>query len=133
MNLESVIQSEVSQKEKNKYRILTHICAIQKMVQMNLFVGQQQRHRCREWTCGHGGEGEGGTNMEIRFDINTIPCVKQTASQEPAVLHRELSSVLCDDLDGWDGRGGREVREAAGICIRIADSLCCTAETDTTL
>ena len=26
MDLESVIQSEVSQKEKNKYRILTHIC-----------------------------------------------------------------------------------------------------------
>ena len=25
MNLESIIQSEVSQKEKNKYRILTHI------------------------------------------------------------------------------------------------------------
>ena len=28
MDLESVIQSEVSQKEKNKYRILTHICGI---------------------------------------------------------------------------------------------------------
>ena len=28
MDLESVIQSEVSQKEKNKYRILTHICRI---------------------------------------------------------------------------------------------------------
>ena len=26
MDLEAVIQSEVSQKEKNKYRILTHIC-----------------------------------------------------------------------------------------------------------
>ena len=26
MNLETVIQSEVSQKEKNKYRILMHIC-----------------------------------------------------------------------------------------------------------
>ena len=26
MNLETVIQSELSQKEKNKYRILTHIC-----------------------------------------------------------------------------------------------------------
>ena len=26
MNLETVIQSEVSPKEKNKYRILTHIC-----------------------------------------------------------------------------------------------------------
>ena len=30
MDLESVIQSELSQKEKNKYRILTHICGIQK-------------------------------------------------------------------------------------------------------
>ena len=28
MDLESVIQSEVSQKEKNKYSILMHICAI---------------------------------------------------------------------------------------------------------
>ena len=28
MDLESVIQSEVSQKEKNKYPILTHICGI---------------------------------------------------------------------------------------------------------
>ena len=26
MDLEAVIQSEVSQKEKNKYRILTHTC-----------------------------------------------------------------------------------------------------------
>ena len=28
MDLEIVIQSEVSQKEKNKYRILKHICGI---------------------------------------------------------------------------------------------------------
>ena len=28
MDLETVIQSEVSQKEKNKYHILTHICGI---------------------------------------------------------------------------------------------------------
>ena len=30
MDLESVIQSEVSQKEKNKYHILMHICGIKK-------------------------------------------------------------------------------------------------------
>ena len=30
MDLETVIQSEVSQKEKNKYRILTYICGTQK-------------------------------------------------------------------------------------------------------
>ena len=28
MNLEPIIQSEVSQKEKNKYRILAHTCGI---------------------------------------------------------------------------------------------------------
>ena len=28
MDLESIIQSEVSQKEKNKYRMLTHVCGI---------------------------------------------------------------------------------------------------------
>ena len=39
MDLETVIQSEVSQKEKNKYRMLTHIYGIykkQKMVMKNL-------------------------------------------------------------------------------------------------
>ena len=30
MDLETVRQSEVSQKRKNKYRILTHICGISK-------------------------------------------------------------------------------------------------------
>ena len=37
MDLETVIQSEVSQKEKNKYRMLTHIYGIKKkMVMKNL-------------------------------------------------------------------------------------------------
>ena len=42
MDLESVIQSEVSQKEKNKYRMLTHIYGIlkkKKKVLMNLVAG----------------------------------------------------------------------------------------------
>ena len=43
MGLESVIQSEVSQKEKNKYRMLTHIYGIQKKkkVLKNLGAGQE--------------------------------------------------------------------------------------------
>ena len=40
--------------------------------------------------------------------------------------------MLCDDLDGWDG-GGREVQEGGDIRIHIADSLHCTAETNTAL
>ena len=55
MDIECVIPSEVSQKEKNKYRVLTHISVSRKMVQMNLFPRQEQRCRQREWICGHSG------------------------------------------------------------------------------
>ena len=49
MNLEPIIQSEVSQKEKDKYRILTYIyMESRKMVLKNLFTGQQWRNRHRE-------------------------------------------------------------------------------------
>ena len=42
---------------------------------------------------------------------------------EFAVWHRELSLVLCDNLEGWDGMGdGRGVQEAGGnICMPVAD------------
>ena len=46
MDLESVIQSEVSQKEKNKCHMLTHIYGIlkkKKKVLKNLGAGQEQR------------------------------------------------------------------------------------------
>ena len=42
--------------------------------------------------------------------------------------------MLSDDLDGWDGLwGGREIQEGGDIGIHIADSLHCTAETNTIL
>ena len=54
-DLEPVIHSEVSQKEKNNYCILMHICGTLKNVQMNQFAAQKLRHRCREETYGHQG------------------------------------------------------------------------------
>ena len=51
MNLEPIIHSEVSQKEKDKYHILTHIyIQSRKMVLKNLFIGQQWKNRHREYT-----------------------------------------------------------------------------------
>ena len=48
-------------------------------------------------------------NWDIRIDIYTLTCVKWQALQ-----HRELSLVLCDDLDGRAGRrqwkGGSRAR-----------------------
>ena len=34
----------------------------------------------------------------------------------------------CDDLEGWDG-GSREAQEVGDICLLMADSRFCTAET----
>ena len=59
MKLESVIQSEVSLKEKKKYHILMHIyMESRKMTLMNLVARQQERCRHREQTC-HSGEMRG--------------------------------------------------------------------------
>ena len=55
MNLEPIIQSEVSQKEKNKCHILACIYRIWKDGLMNIFEGQQLRCRRREQTCRHSG------------------------------------------------------------------------------
>ena len=41
--------------------------------------------------------------------------------------------MIHDDLEGGREWGGREVQERGDICVLIADSLCCTAETSTTL
>ena len=50
INLEPIMQSEVGQKEKDKYCILTHIYGIQKNGTENLLTGQQWRNRHREST-----------------------------------------------------------------------------------
>ena len=44
--------------------------------------------------------------------------------------------MLCDHLERWDREGWEGDARGRGygdICIRIADSLCYTAETNTTL
>ena len=40
--------------------------------------------------------------------------------------------MLYDDLEDGMGMGGREALEGEDICVLIADSYCCTAETNTT-
>ena len=46
-----------------------------------------------------------------------LPCLQKLR------IHRELSSVICDALDEWDGSGGgREAQEGGNRCIHIADS-----------
>ena len=51
-----------------------------KMVQMNRFAKQKERHRCEKQTYGHEGESGGGggdgMNWETGIDIYTLICIK---------------------------------------------------------
>ena len=58
MKLEAIIQSEVSQKEKHQYSILTHIyMEFRKMVTITLYARQKKRHRYIEQSFGLCGRG----------------------------------------------------------------------------
>ena len=60
MRPEPIIQSEVSQKEKHQYSILTPTYVIRKMVMMTLYVRQQERHDVKNRLLDSVGEGKGG-------------------------------------------------------------------------
>ena len=118
VNLEPIIQSEVSQ--KHKYCILTHIHGTKKMVLNNLVTGKQWKNRHREQTYGHGerggkGETHGKGNIETCIAVCNID-----SQQEFAVWLRKLKQGLFINLEGWDGEGdGREVQKGGNICIYL--------------
>ena len=78
MDLEIIILSEVSQKEKDKYHMISYDTTYMwnlKYGQMNLSTKQKQTHRHRDQTCGcqgglGGGEGEGWTGNSGLVDAN---------------------------------------------------------------
>ena len=86
MDLETVIQSEVSQKEKNKYHILMHICGIQKNgTDEPVFKAEieTQMQRTNVWTPrGESGGVWGGMNWEIGIDMYTLICINQITNED---------------------------------------------------
>lgn len=79
-------------------------------------------------------KGESGTNRGNGDDMDTLPCVKQTAGGK--ALSSARSSALLSMTRQRRGRGrhGREVQGRGGdMCILTAGTHCCTAETNTAL
>ena len=65
MKVEPIIQSEVSQKDKDQYSILMHIyMEFKKMVMITLYAKQKKRHRCIEQTFGLCGKGQGWDDLK---------------------------------------------------------------------
>ena len=77
MDLESVIQSEASQKEKNKYYILTYIYVeSRKLVLVTYFQGKKRDTNVDNGHADIERRREAGMNWEIKINIYTLPCVK---------------------------------------------------------
>ena len=53
--------------------------------------------------------------------------MSEHACNENLLMYRELYSVICGDLNG------KEIQGRGDVCIHADDSLCCIAETNTTL
>ena len=103
------------------------------MILMKLFSGKEWRHKCREWTCGHNGEGDGGTNGESSSNRRKLLGERWTAGEK--LLCTTGNPGLCSVMTWRDGMGvgGREAREGGGLRIIMAVLHCCVAEINTTL
>ena len=73
------------------------------------------------------GEGVGGINWEIGIDIYTLLHIKQITNKN--LLYSTGNSTQYSVMTYM----GKESKKEWIICICITDSLCCRAETNTTL
>ena len=124
MNLEPIIQSEVSQKEKDKYHILTHIYRIQKNgIEEFIYRATMEKQTLRIdlWTWGRGEERV--RCMERVTWKLILAYVKQIAKGNLLYGSGNSNRGLCINPEEWDGEGdGREVQKGGDICISMADS-----------
>ena len=95
---------EASQTQKDKYHMISLICGIKNMTQMNLFIKQKQTHREQTCDCQRGGRGE--VRMDWKFGISR-------------------QKLLCI---GWINN--KALLYSTGDYIQYTGSLCCTSETN---
>ena len=117
-HLQSFIQSEVSQKEKNKY-MLMNIYGIQKNGTSEPICRAGIETQMQRQTCGHRRGRGGGPGLERGTGTRTLACVKQTASGMLS-QHREVRLVSVTTQ-----RGGREAqeREDRRVCIQLTQDV----------
>ena len=133
MKLEPIIQSEVSQKDKDHYSILTHIYGILKDGNNNPMCRTEKRHRCAEQTFGLCGEGEGGMFQENSIKTSMLSRVKQITS--PGWMHETSVQGWCTGKTQRVGVGREEGGDIwmGNTCKSMAESCQCIAKPTTIL
>ena len=94
MNLEIIILSEVSQTEKDKYHMISLICGILKMIQMNLFT----KYTVREFGVDIGSS-EGKASARSVGDVSSIPGSGRSRGEG------NCNPLQCSCLENPMGRG----------------------------
>ena len=118
MKLEPIIQSEVSQKEKYQYSILTHIYGIQKDGNDNPVCETAKETKISR-TLDSVGEGEGGMIRENGIETCIISYVKRVASPGSMQDTGCLGLVHWNDPEGWYREGdGRGVQDGEHVYTR---------------
>ena len=122
MSLEPIIQNEVSQKEKDKYCILTHAYGIQKNGTEEFLCRAAIEKHVENRLMDMGRGEERVRYMERVTWTLTLPYVKQIANRICCRAEETQTGTLYQ-LRGWDGAGdGKEVQKGRDICIPMADS-----------
>ena len=117
MRLEPIIQSEVSQKDKDQYSILMHTYGIGKDGNDNPIRKQKKRHRCTEQTYGLCGRRRGWDVLrEYHWNKSTI---KGETDQQPRLDTWDKCSGLVhwEDPEGSGGEGRWEGGSGWGIHV----------------
>ena len=115
-NLELTVESEVSQKEKNKYCILTQCRELERWYQWAYLQDSNGDADIENSLVGPAREGGGKTNRENSTETLSIKC-KRASRREPAAWGRELNPGLCDPREGWVG-------EEVGGCPLERGNMC---------
>ena len=65
------------------------------------------------------GEGESGMNGESSMETYTLPYVKQIANGNLLYDVGSSNQVLCDNLEGWEGVGGKREVKREGTYVHL--------------
>ena len=116
MNLEPITQTEMSQKEKDKYCILTHMYGLQKNSTEEFIYRaamEKQTQKIDLWTWREGRRG-GKDNMETYITICKID-----SKWEFVVWLRKLKQGLYINLEGWNGEADGWQVQKGGIYVYL--------------
>ena len=97
------------------------------MTQMNLSAKEKQSHRHREqtWGCQGGGKGEAGYVGTLELQMQTIYIEREWINKVQLYAQGTIFNILCLTIV--------EKKMKRNVCICLTESLCCTAEINTTL